>query len=302
MMKPFQISFTLLCIISAGVLYAQTGSLQVSLRDVITGYGVSGTVTFSGPQQSSVLTDGEGNLSVTLPRGDYILQVSADGYRSLTSHTQVSSDGNLPVTIMLDSTSISEDERPQQLSQQLHPRFTLLHGYLVDSKTAKPIAGVRVQLLEAHVETETNAKGHYSLSVVTPKEPQPGIMGTDTLVFEKSGYDKVIVQNFGIGGKDLRLAPLGLRQGNSVIRRDGSHKLSGQSPYEPQSASPAFKLTAGVYKQLVTPGKRFSVGDRRGTSDLLLMSVPGIIRVGMGQAGRAAFSTCRVPHSFASFE
>jgi len=209
-------------ILASTLTYADTGSLQLSLRDVISGYAIVGTINFSGPQQLIVPTDNDGNLSVTLQTGEYIIQASAQGYESLTSHTHVLSAGNLPGTIMLNSTSLPEDERPQQLSQQVRPGFTLLHGYIVNSK-GKPIAGVRVQLLNAGVETETNSNGHYDLSVVTPKEPQPGVMGTDTLVYEKSGYDKVIVQNFGIGGRDMLGAPYSLERGNGVVKSDGSH-------------------------------------------------------------------------------
>ncbi len=224
MARQSRIAFALLCVFGTSLLHADTGSLQLSLRDVITGHAIVGTVDFNGPQQLTVPTDNHGNLSVTLQTGEYIIQASAHGYEPLTTHSRVTSEANLPGTILLDSTSLPQDELPQRLSQQIRAGFTLLHGYLVDSKTGTPIAGVRVQLLDARVETETNANGHYNLSVLTPKEPQPGVMGTDTLVFKKSGYDKVIVQNFGIGGQDMLGAPLGLQRGNGVIRRDGSHR------------------------------------------------------------------------------
>jgi hypothetical protein len=261
MEKQTRFAVVLLCIFVAGVSYADTGSLQLSLRDVITGYAVSGTVTFNGPQQLTVPTDDSGNLSVTLQTGDYIIQTSVQGYDPLTTHYGITSGTNLPGTIMLESTSLPEDERPQQLSQQIRPGFTLLHGYLVDSHAGRPIAGVRVRLLGAGVETETNTRGHYSLSVVTPREPRPGVMGTDTLVLEKSGYDEVMVENFGIGGQDLRLAPLSLQRGNSVIRRDGSHKLSGQSSYEPQSPTATSELPDSIYKRLVVPGRALESRD-----------------------------------------
>jgi Stage II sporulation protein/Carboxypeptidase regulatory-like domain len=284
MRKRICFAVVLLCIFVAGLSYADTGSLQLSLRDVITGYAVSGTVTFNGPQQLTVPTDENGSLLATLQTGDYIVQTSPQGYTPLTTHYNIETSANLPLTMMLGSTSLPEDERTQQLAPELRPGFTLLHGYIVDSN-GKPIAGVRVQLLDAGVETETNANGHYNLSVVTPKERQPGVMGTDTLVFEKSGYEKVVIQNFGIGGEDLRLAPLFLQQGNGVTHRDASHKLSGQRSYEPQSASPAFKLPANVYKQLVTPGKRFSVAGTDDPAGFPSIDVPASIRLGMGPGG-----------------
>ena len=301
MAKQTRIMVALLCVFGASLLYADTGSLQLSLRDVITGYAVVGTVSFNGPQHLTVPTDENGNLSVTLQTGEYIFQASAQGYQSLTTHYGITSGVNLPGTMMLGSTSLPEDERPQQLSQQIRPGFTLLHGYLVESQTGKPIANVRVQLLDANVETETNVNGHYSLSVVTPKEPRPGVMATDTLVLEKSGYDKVIVENFGIGGEDLRLAPFGLQRGNSVIRRDGSHKLSGQSSYEPQSPTQTTKLPNSIYRELVLPGKALNVAGRHGITKLQSIDVPASIRVGMGAGGSLTYVPCTGKKSCASW-
>jgi hypothetical protein len=218
--------------------YADTGSLQLSLRDVITGYAVIGTVSFNGPQQLTVPTDENGNLTVTLQTGDYIIQTSPQGYSSFTTHYNIESSANPPMTLMLDSSGLPEDERSQQLASELRAGSTLLHGYVVDSKTAKPIAGVRVRLANAHVETRTNPQGHYDLSVSTPGEVSPEKMGTDTLEFEKTGYDEVVIQNFGIAGEAMRLPPLYLDQGGAVIYRDGRHKLLGEGLDEPESASP----------------------------------------------------------------
>ncbi len=202
--------------------HADTGTLQISLRDVITGYAVVGIVSFNGPQQLNVPMDENGNLTVTLPTGDYTIQTSPQGYEPMTTHYGITRGANLPFTLMLDRISLPEDERPERLSQQERPGFTLLHGYIVNSKTGKPIAGVRVKLVNARVETETNQKGHYALSVATPKESKLGEMGTDTLIFEKSGYNQIILQNLGIGGEDMRPAPFRLEKGSSVIRQDAA--------------------------------------------------------------------------------
>jgi hypothetical protein len=105
----------LLVTLVAGTLHADTGSLQLSLRDALTGYAVTGTVTFSGPQQLTVPTDENGNLTVTLQTGDYIIQTSAQDHDPLTTHYGITTRANMPDTIMLDTTSLPEDERPQQL-------------------------------------------------------------------------------------------------------------------------------------------------------------------------------------------
>ena len=293
MKNQTRLAAVLLCTFLAVVSHADTGSLQLSLRDFITGYAVVGTVTFNGPQQLTVPTDENGNLFVELQTGQYIIQASAQGYAPLTSQTPVTPGSNPAITIMLDSTGLPEDEQTQRLAQELRPGFTLFHGYVVDPRAGKPIAGVRVQLLNAAVETETNPNGHYDLSVVTPKEVPPGLMGTDTLIFQKSGYDKVVIQNFGICCEDMQLPPLGLQRGNSVIRRDGSHKLSGKSLYEPQSPTPTSKLPESIYKQLAAPGKRFSPAGPDEPAGLPSINVPNSIRVGVGQGG--AYSLTYVP-------
>jgi hypothetical protein len=120
--------------------------------------------------------------------------------------------------------------RPEVIEPKLRPGYTLLHEYVVDAATAEPIAGARVRLIEAGIETQTDVRGHFWLSVRTPRPPTPGGMGTDTLVFEKPGYKTITVSNFGITDEEMGGVAVEMERGSGRVERDATHKLLEKQP------------------------------------------------------------------------
>ena len=182
-------------------------------------------LTLQGPQKLSEQTDDEGRASLSLVPGEYRIEVSAPAHKPSRTHYDVRSGGNLPFTILLAPENPPAEERPEVIASEVRPGFTLLHGYVVDANTGRPVAGVKVRFVNADVETRTDSKGHYQLSVPTPVPANPGGLGTDTLTYEKPGYKSLLVDNFGIAGEEMGGSAIDLEKGTGVVKRDALHKL-----------------------------------------------------------------------------
>jgi Carboxypeptidase regulatory-like domain len=109
--------------------HAATGVLEIRVRDVKTHYSVAATVKLDGPKSVSAKTDDTGSLTLTLPPGEYREEVSAPGYQTMRSHTNVQSGKTSPMGFMLDPLNPPPEE--QALESRIKPGFTLLDGYAV---------------------------------------------------------------------------------------------------------------------------------------------------------------------------
>lgn len=203
---------------------AATGVLEITVRDANTHYSLQANIGLEGPQRLSVQTDDIGRLRLTLAPGEYRIEISASGHKLMRTHYKIGPGKNLPFTIMLDPESLPEEERPGVIDAQIRPGFTLFHGYTVDSETGKPLSGVKVRFVHAGVETQTDSKGHFCLSVPTPQPEYSGGFGTDTLVYEKPGYKSLIINNFGITDDEMGGVAVDLEIGKGETNRD-THPL-----------------------------------------------------------------------------
>jgi hypothetical protein len=212
MLRIFQLVLCL-CIPVAG-LHAQTGSLQISVKDVDSGYALQADVILDGPEQLSVHTNDVGRADLTLPAGEYRIEVLATAHKTSQTHYKVQAGANLPFTIMLDPETLPAEERPENLDSKIRAGFTLMHGYVVDADTGKPVPGVKIRFITSGVETQTDSKGHYSVSVPTPAPLSPGGMGTETVTYDKPGYKSIVFENFGITGDEMGGVNDGMQKGH----------------------------------------------------------------------------------------
>lgn len=276
-------------------LSATTGVLRITVRDVDTHYALQANVSLDGPQRLSVQTDATGRVTLTLAPGEYRIEVTASGHKLQRTHYNVMPGANLPGTIMLDPESLQEEERPEVIDAEIRPGFTLFHGYTVDGDTGQPLSGVSVRFVQADVETQTDSKGHYMLSVPTPEPINPGGAGTDTLTFEKLGYKTVVFDNFAISGEAMGGIGLDLERGSGVIKQDATHKMMrGQiyNPEEPQSATAAMSISRELYNWLGAPGASFPIGTTASIAAPAVITVPSTIRVGTGGSSTTSYQPC----------
>lgn len=244
------------------VLAAGSGTLELRVRDVVTGYDVRATIKLQGPETLALQTDDEGHLTREIPAGAYQVLVTASGYKVRKARLGIGT-GTLNYTVIMDPELLPEEERPDAIQSRMRPGYTLFHGYVEDDDTGKPLPGVTVRFVNAGVETETDSKGHFFLSVPTPEPENPDWMGTDTLIYQKSGYKTVILENFGVASEAMGPTGVALEKGKGVIKTDATHKLmrkEGARPEEePQSAAPGgMSLSPELWQWLGGPGSAFS--------------------------------------------
>ncbi len=218
-------AIALLVALAAPLMSVATGTMELRVRDSRSHYPVQATIKGDGPKSFSITTDTKGYGKIDLPTGEYRLEISTPGYATLMTHYPVEPGKTTSAGAFLDAQTVPEEESRQALDPLLRPGHTLLHEYVVDAETGEPLSGVKVRLVNAGVETQTDSKGHFLLSVPTPEPENPGGMGTDTLVYEKPGYKTMVFENFGITGEEMGGGALDLEKGTGVIRHDATHKL-----------------------------------------------------------------------------
>lgn len=281
-----RLSVPLLIAFAASLASAASGTLSLHVRDGITGYNVQASVKLEGPESLTLQTDDSGSLTLSLPAGVYREEVSAPGYKVLRSHTKIRAGSNSPETFMLDPLSPPEEESREAIEARLRQGFTLLHGYVENDNSGNPLPEATVRVVNGGEQTQTDSKGHFYLSVPTPEPENPGGMGTDTLICEKTGYKTDIRQNFGIVGEAMGPVGCALEKGTGQIIHDATHKLMrGQSTggEEPQSARPGGPgLSPELQKWLGSPARVFPVGSATSAATAQTITLPISIRVGTG--------------------
>lgn len=204
---------------------ADTGVLQLRIRDSHTGFIVHAVIEGSGPKSFSVSTDDRGYGRVALPPGEYQLRISATDYSMMSTHFPVESGKTTKAGAFLDPLLLPAEESQAVLDSLSRPGHTLLHEYVFDAVTGKPLQGVKVRFVLAGVQSRTDAKGHFYLLVPTPPPDFPGGLGTDTLVYEKSGYKTIVMKHMGLGGSEMGGGGIDMKNGEGKIVIDATHKL-----------------------------------------------------------------------------
>jgi hypothetical protein len=252
---------------------------------VIKGYG-PGSLT---AEAFTVTTDAKGYGKVVgLRAGEYGIDLSAPGYELMRTHFTVEDDKATKVGASLHATTVPREESEEVLKPMMRPGYTLDHGYVSDSETGEPIAGVKVRFVKGRVDTYTDSIGHYYLSTPIPAPEYSNGVGTDTLIYEKPGYKTITIKNLIVDSEAMGGGGADMEKGSGKIDIDATHKLLRdlKSPGSPKQKNPendAEKLqgvtmpTPELRKRLSTPGIPFAVGP---TPAVSLVTVPSTIRVG----------------------
>jgi len=202
-----------------------------AVNDESTHYGVPALVKINGPEVFAVYADETGLLKRELSPGDYLLEVTAPGYKDMKDKITIRDGKTNAFGFML--TPLNSPEEDKLISSRVRTGFTLIHGYTLDDRN-QPLAGVRVHLEEAGTETVTDRRGYYWLSVPTPPETAPDIPGADALIAEMPGYVTVIHRNILVGGEDAGGYFIGMERGTGRTEHDDTHKQMRKN-VEPQA-------------------------------------------------------------------
>ncbi|MFN2502517.1 MAG: SpoIID/LytB domain-containing protein, partial [Pyrinomonadaceae bacterium] len=160
-------------------------NVHFKLRDSMTGIAVKGRITTrSGAGVQRMFgTDDAGHGRSSLIPGRQDVEISAPGYKTLTTYFEVSVS-LLDVTVWLDPDNTAPEMRAETTNRKTVPGNALIHGHVIDVETGKPVKGARL-LLENSKSVVTSDVGGY-FSVIVPSKTGV-IPATDTLIVEIGG-------------------------------------------------------------------------------------------------------------------
>ncbi len=214
---------------------ALAGPLEFLVRDNSTGYFVVASVKYARAEDGwsnpvPAYTDSSGWFRRTVPDGYYLAEVSASGYkkmrwaplvrpgRAVGRHTMRLSRKEPPYEF--------SDERVDRLFQ---PGRCLLHGFVLDADTLKPLRGVVVEASPSGLEAVTNSRGFYETSIPVPIAEYPMI----DEVFRLRGYGTVANRNMLVhegancgGGAEMI-------RGGPPVEKDLTHRHLRPAPSPP---------------------------------------------------------------------
>lgn len=170
-------SVLLLVVVLSPVAPAAAAGQTLSLRDAVTGIGLSGEVTLatidtnlplSVQSIESLLVERSdssrleiaGRSAVNL-EGTTLIRAQAAGYRTL--HAVLRPDpGNAGWTLLLDPV-----EQPAQ-RLPTRPDLLLIDGWVLHAGTLEPLAGARVTVAHSGISAISDAHGYFSLELSAP--------------------------------------------------------------------------------------------------------------------------------------
>ena len=219
---------------------APEGSLEVQIRDSLTGYGVNGTISARAvadlPWLTADFTEASHHQTLQLPRGDYALRVTAPGYRAIDTHFSIEPETQIPVTVWLDPETPSREIRPDVVKSKLKTGYAMLHGHIVDVATGDPLSGVEVRVNSG--QTRSDARGYFVIYVpVNPVEPG-SLPEAENLTADLPGYKTYLLTQSPLAEGDTHFL-IDMELGRGVTGRDDTHKMmrSGEELRRSQSAS-----------------------------------------------------------------
>ena len=177
----------------------KNGSIDFQILDSATGYAVSSvTIKWDVVAKSilaalphSGLSSSGGNFVQQLSPGEYVFEISAPGYQPMRTHFDIAGS-TVHANINLDPLSPPQELRDDMVAPKLRDEFELVHGYIVDAITRRPLAGVQLHLQESGATATSDSRGYFLLysgaaSTVDASKPED-IPATDTLTAIASAY------------------------------------------------------------------------------------------------------------------
>src|SRR5207244_3937151 len=124
----------------------------------------------------------------------------APGYQQMRTHFEITPGGHQAATVNLDPVAEPLEVREDVASSESHPESQIIRGYVADSVSHKPLAGVRLRLQRSGSETATNERGYFKLiegtnSPERPVSPVADLPETDTLVAKALGYKTYVLSH-----------------------------------------------------------------------------------------------------------
>lgn len=183
---------TTLCL-AVAALCQQKPNATIRVRDITTGYAVvqaTVIVRNAADGKSEILrgqTNSLGRLSMNLPSGKFLVEISAPGYKTMKDIRYDSSSGEFG-TAELDRVAPPPELLPDVLKAQERKGYLFVYGFVVDADTGRPLADVEARMPKVGLNANTDARGFFSQSVLLPVPPAPDQGTLDDLSVSLPGY------------------------------------------------------------------------------------------------------------------
>lgn len=289
--------------------------LDLRVRDSETGYAVKSTVKYADVEDGWVApifrgTGELGRLLLELSAGHYLLEITAEGYRKTRTHHASRGGRTSTLTIMMSPNQPPQELRQEVLSARLFPGHVLEHGFVVEEDTGKPLEGVRVRLKKAQLETYTDARGYYAISVPTVDVEDPLLepSQTDDIIYELKGYTTYVVRNTMIAGEGgYSFDNVEMERGTGIREYDDAHPTTREPselspPQEKESTPPP--LDPRILEWLrgdLGAGLPLGTGMSLESASASSISLPTNIRVGLKCGSGRQTSTTVKTYAFEDY-
>lgn len=219
--------------LSEPVLAQGTASgIDFQILDGATGFGVPsakikwgqiGQSSISPLSQSSV-SSSEGKLPLQLSPGRYAFEISAPGYKPARTHDSVTLGSVFRTNIVLEPIVQPEELRETTVAGELRAGMELVHGFVSDALTHRPIAHAEVKLQLSGAATTTNTRGYFQL--MAPAQSTSNLNSieefppSDTLTASAPGYKTYLITGFWHDSQSWRRMNIQLTPGTGTTRED----------------------------------------------------------------------------------
>lgn len=202
-------------------------------------------------QQETLLTapltvkaDMNGPTLFSLAPGVYDLSESAKGYEPGTAYFTAEPGATLDIRVSLRPLTLPERLRPEVVTAQLKPGFSLFHGHVVDAFSGQPLAGVFVRLAKHEVGAKTDDRGYFFFQVSVPElvNMRPEDIATDApspaddLIAELPGYKQYRLVKTLLFGQQF---VIDLERGQGVTEINNPHRMLAPPVIEEETPLPS---------------------------------------------------------------
>jgi len=275
----------ILCsIIASSALWAQqrnpssvsgeSGSVDYQILDSTTGYSVGpATIAWGVIGQSSSIalshsgvSSQNGRFVQQLPPGEYAFEISAPGYKPMRTHSDVTPGSTDRANIDLDPITPPLELREEAVKSELRDGMELVHGYVANELTHRPIANATIKLSENGATATTNSRGYFQLyadAISTARISRPeDYPPLDTLTVRAPGYETYILSGLLHVPGGYSVMRIAMTPGRGVTHEQELHTPLMPPGSLPEVAPPLANPTPkSVQNWLKVPGQAVVIGE-----------------------------------------
>ncbi len=234
----FSIFASLILTIPFSLLGQQTNLqvAQIRFLDSATGFGVAANIAVqpAGELARDFLADLAGRATLNLEPGDYALSISSTNYFPMSAAISIDAS-NANLQFVLDPIAPPAEIQPQKITDAHRPDAMIFVGFVSGANSGQPLSHVRVASLPSGVETTTDARGFFQISIPLQSEAERAVTPA-TLVFSRDGYKSQERQNIELSpfGDLTLLVSMKEGAGSEIIDEKGRQISPTTEAFTPQ--------------------------------------------------------------------